>query len=232
MINEIRRSITYRSRRYARLTGEWWTGVSDRRRLARALPVFARGHPALSRWREALAPVHDAYCRDRSDRIMAMSLETAAALAVLIEGSGARRIADLGSGFSSYVARKAAPDAEAWSVDDSDEWIEVTRTYLREHEMDTGQLVSWKEFLDRTQGTYFDLVFHDLGIMETRIASLPDAIRRVKPGGGWLLLDDMHMIGYAPGAWPRLREAGFTTYSLRSLTIDSISRFAVLARAQ
>src|SRR5690606_36998947 len=132
MITRIQRSIFYRSRRYARLTGEWWTGVSDRRRLARAVPEFARGNPALSRWRNSLAPLHDAYCRDRSDRIMAMSLETAAALAVLIEASGARRIADLGSGFSSYVVRKAAPDAEAWSVDDSDEWIEVTRAYLRE----------------------------------------------------------------------------------------------------
>jgi predicted O-methyltransferase YrrM len=162
---------------------------------------------------------------------MAMSLETAAALAVLIEASGARRIADLGSGFSSFVVRKAAPDAEAWSVDDSDDWIEVTRAYLREQEVDTGQLLSWKEFLDRTQQMRFDLVFHDLGSMETRIATLADAIRLVKPGSGWLLLDDMHMIGYAPGAWPALREAGFATYSLRSLTIDSLSRFAVLARA-
>ena len=228
----ILRSLNYRSRRYARLTGEWWTGVRDRKRLASVLPVFARGHPELAKWRQELAPVHAAYCRNQSNSVMAMSLETATALAVLIQASGAQRIADLGSGFSSYVARKAAPHAEVWSVDDSADWIEVTRRYLLDHHMPPDHLVSWEEFRQNADDTHFDVVCHDLGIMETRIATLAEAIRRVKPASGWLLLDDMHMIGYAPGAWPQLREAGFTTYSLRSLTFDAIARFSVLARAQ
>jgi hypothetical protein len=69
-------------------------------------------------------------------------------------------------------------------------------------------------------------------IAETHVASRTEAIRADRTGSGGMLLIYAHMIGCASPRGHGLREEGFTVHSVRSMAIDSISRFAVLTLAQ
>jgi predicted O-methyltransferase YrrM len=178
---------------------------------------------------ETLATLYDRYVRDVSSPHMAASWESARYLRELCEAVGARRVLDLGSGFSSVVLRDYAAskrDVAVVSVDDSPEWLERTRDFLSEHSYATDELQVWSDFAV-APGEPFDLVFHDLASGALRESAMSVAVRCLAPRGV-IVFDDAHHSGHRRAAERTAREAGLATYSLYRWTRDGIGRFAML----
>lgn len=178
--------------------------------------------------RDELREAHGRYLsRGPTDPEMAASLPFADVLAAWCRAALPRRIADMGTGFSSWVVRRWAPDdAEVVSVDDDPEWLERSRAFVRDEGLPEGEFASWEAFR-RREGRH-DLVVWDFGGVRTRASATPAAADRVAPGGA-LLLDDAHK----HRLWKRARRVagrrGVEGFSLHALTLDEFGRFAWLA---
>jgi predicted O-methyltransferase YrrM len=177
------------------------------------------------------------YVAEFSTPEMAVSLETSQFLYVLAKAAKAKRILDLGSGFSSYVLRlysvDVGSDTVVYSVDDDRGWLAKTREFLRLSRMREDFLLDWQAFHQFTP-LPFDLIFHDLGNMALRAQSVPFVVSLLNPRG-ILILDDMHKTGAGPkGRYPELarkavRQAGLTILSARHYTLDRYKRFCEVA---
>ncbi|MBC8417332.1 MAG: hypothetical protein H8E10_01910 [Desulfobacterales bacterium] len=178
-----------------------------------------------------LLPYYELYISEVSGDYMAISLEFSSFLSVFCDLMRPTSIADLGTGFSSFLFRSYAAqseqDVKVWSVDDSPEWLEKTRGFLAKQGLSDGNMGIWDRFIE---GSYhgFDLILHDLGSMDIRAKTLSRVLNLVRPYG-FVLLDDIHITEYAPIAKKALRESGFKLYSLRHYTKDKFGRFASLA---
>jgi predicted O-methyltransferase YrrM len=178
-----------------------------------------------------LLPYYELYISEVSGDYMAISLEFSSFLSVFCDLMRPTSIADLGTGFSSFLFRNYAAqseqDVKVWSVDDSPEWLEKTRGFLAKQGLFDGNMGIWDRFIE---GSYhgFDLILHDLGSMDIRAKTLSRVLNLVRPYG-FVLLDDIHITEYAPIAKKALRESGFKLYSLRHYTKDKFGRFASLA---
>ena len=151
---------------------------------------------------------------------MAVSLELASFLLFLAETVHPARILDLGSGFSSFVLRQVR-GASVLSVDDDANWLERTSEYLREKKCEDSNLALWNEVVQRSPEPY-DLIFHDLALVEQRRATLPRVLEWSK---GWIVLDDGHKAGYMTD----IRTCPRNFYSLRRLAMDMpLARFPFL----
>lgn len=182
--------------------------------------------PVLGYWAER----HRRYITDVSSEVMAASLESAAFLQVFCDWAEPSRVADLGSGFSSWLLREwaAAHDAVVWSVDDDAEWLERTRHLLEENGLETRHMELWSQFVSANPGA-FDLVFHDAGSMEFRLENLPRVCELVREGG-WLIIDDVHKPTYRRGVQEFFETRDVEVFSLRSCTLDRLTRYAYLIR--
>ena len=160
---------------------------------------------------------------------MAASFELSVFLGSLSVARRPRRILDLGSGFSSYVFRCfAAPTCGVISCDDSPQWLHRTRDFLGAHGFPDAHFDDLATvFQARSK---FDLVFLDLGFVEQRVSFLDKALTAVHDGG-YIVIDDMHKPSFRPLASGALRRAGFASYSIRKLTLDSFGRYAWLGIA-
>jgi predicted O-methyltransferase YrrM len=136
-------------------------------------------------------------------------------------------VVDLGSGFTSFVLRTwaASSGAEAWSVDDSAEWLERTRAYLGEKGVSSERLLTWEQASGAGGPRGFDLVLHDMGTMETRARTLEAALDLAAPGGV-VILDDVHKPEYRAVAKAALEARQLPWYSLKPWTRDGICRYA------
>lgn len=182
--------------------------------------------------RELLAPHHRTYVSSVSTEDVVASLETCVFLYAMCDILNPSRIADLGSGFSSFMfrawAKNSGRSAEVWSVDDSDEWLDATRDYLTGEGVSSENVISWEEFTADGRG-HFDLVFHDISSkIAFRIAALPKAMELASPGGV-VVLDDVHKKKkYQTFLRRTLAEAGEDYYDLKSLLKDRYGRYAWL----
>jgi predicted O-methyltransferase YrrM len=205
-------------------------GTKTRRAIIAAVStdaVFAAARPLVGPAKIELGPAYLEYVFTVSDAAWAISLDVAAFLLAVCRAGSPTRIADLGSGFSSYVfrtyARERRVGVEVVSVDDSTAWREKTSEFLRAHELSTDALLDWSEF--EASRHEFDLVFHDLGDMTMRARCLDTAVRSARPEG-IVVLDDLHMAGY-PGLVSQVADAhGRRVVDLMSLTRDDIGRYA------
>ena len=134
---------------------------------------------SLDRLSRELPSRHAQYVATISDTAHAISLELARFILEVASEDHAKRLLDLGSGFSSYVLRAYAagvPGAVAWSVDDDPAWLEKTRAFLVSEGLSTEHLYNWSEFLTLAStngpGT-FDLVVHDLSTVRSRHGTDP-----------------------------------------------------------
>ncbi len=193
------------------------------RRLPRPLRMARRQRSA----RAELAPVYECYVSQVSSPEMAVSLETACLLAVLCEALEPARVLDLGSGFSSYVLRRAAQRhaGRVVSVDDDARWLRRSGDFLREQGLAATGLFEWERFRASTER--FELVFHDLGSMERRREVLPEVLERVAEGGV-LVLDDVHKAEYAEAVRALLAGRPHRCLDLRALVQDRFGRHAWL----
>lgn len=176
----------------------------------------------------AIRLAYQRYVTSVSHPAHAISLQLAFYLWELMEERQPRRVVDLGSGFSSYVFRLYAtrrdPTMVVWSVDDDADWLQRTRRFLIEERLPTSGTVLWDAFNERG----FDCVLHDLGTMDTRQATLSDALSLVH-ADGVAVLDDLHFVSYRKFVEMGLERHGFTHASVREKTLDMIGRFSWLA---
>jgi len=218
-----------------RLLGPWheW-------HLGRRLPALAGVIGSLQARIQPLLALRQDYITSVSRDAMAASAEFCALAQEICHRWGATRVADLGSGFSSYALRSFARrhgGLEVWSADDQQEWLEKTRHFLRRNDLPTDHCVTWASMAATTsvRGT-FDIVTHDLGhagardegATPQRARYLEAALDLLRPGG-LILLDDMHAQPYRSCARSILRRRSMESYPMVRATIDRWGRYAWLA---
>lgn len=180
----------------------------------------------LAGYRRILRAPYIDYCQTVSQRTMAISIETAAYVWWTCRHRKATSAVDLGSGFTSYVLRRAVPHAV--SVDDSPEWLAKTGEFLTRNGLSTDGLVSWDDWL--TDPGTFDVVVHDFARGELRESSMWNAAEAVNPGGV-LIFDDAQHEGHQAEMHRVCEAYGWNLYDIRSHTEDMIHRFAAMAAA-
>lgn len=161
---------------------------------------------------------------------MTMSVWTAALLWWLCDETKATRVCDLGSGFSSYVLRRYAEgkSVEVVSVDDDDEWLARTGSFLTGHDMDDGALVAFSEWRDASDK--FDVILHDLAGGYVREATMRTAVGRLNPGGA-VIFDDAQNRSHHKHIAHVCAAADLVLLDVWEATLDAIDRFAALAVA-
>jgi len=177
-----------------------------------------------------LLPFYKEYISGVSDEIMAASLDLSRFLLFFCEIRKPGRILDLGSGFSSFVFRSYAQAAPrkpvVWSVDDSVEWLDKTRTYLDSKGLNTENLVPWNEF-ESLKLEPFDFILYDLGGFDFRKSSFEKVLNRMAKEGV-LVVDDMHSADYGLHVKRKIAEHGMSKYSIRRYTHDHFNRYSLL----
>ena len=161
-----------------------------------------------------------------------MSLELAAFLLELCRRTGARRVVDLGSGFSSYVLRLYAderPGTDVKSIDSSPDWLEQSRRFVSHHGLGVDDFVDWSDVDPRREIGTYDVVLHDLGDMTLRTAALPDVLALASPGA-YVVLDDVHKRGYRALVRRVVSASSEWSIDVRAVTRDPLGRYALLIR--
>ena len=174
---------------------------------------------------EALARPYVDYCVNVSVRGMAISIETATLFAYACSVKQARRVLDLGSGFTSYVARCVAD--EAVSVDDSPEWLAKTATFLDEYGLSSDGLMMWDDWVADPGGPY-DVIIHDYSAGEKREAAMWNAAAALAPDGV-LIFDDAQHAGHQAEMFKVAEHHGLRIVNVKPETEDAVHRFALMA---
>ncbi len=194
-------------------------------------PALAALHESsLASW-ELLAEPYEEYCSTVSSPVWAVSPQTAAVMHALCRLLRPRMVLDLGSGFSSFVLRCYCRDENSsctvHTADDDEQWLERTRGFLAMHGLPTDGTYTWSSFHEQARPPY-DLILHDMGRMNTRLDTLPRVLGLAN-ADGLVVLDDMHKPEYAPYAAERCSSAGFEVCPLRTITLDTMGRYAAFA---
>lgn len=197
----------------------------------RALPYLDRIGKSYWRARRNLRAEHERYTTCVSNPGHAISLETAALFYAFLVVMSPEAVIDLGSGFTSYVARlyraEVDPAVHVTSVDDSPHWMERTRDYLASKGLDTDGLVGPDELGDADLGRY-DVVSYDFGSMQTRAEWLDRVLTLARPGGGVVLVDDCHFDDFREQLVASTSAIGAKLHDVRAFTYDRWGRFADL----
>ncbi len=184
-----------------------------------------------SRRKKELAPLHEHYVREVSSEDMALSLQTAVLLELLCEVLQPRRALDLGSGFSSFILRRAGQrlgfPQEVLSLDTDPAWLERSRAYVREQGLSDTGFGLWDSAPESGHGV-FDLVFFDMDRPPARNGFLPSVLQRHCRPGTALLLDDLHMPGFRVFALDTLMAVNLVHVDCRRYTMDRFGRYASL----
>jgi predicted O-methyltransferase YrrM len=215
------------------------TDESEARRILADDQIVQATHPDLVPSDQELRSIaaelqaaYDLYTCTVSVRGHAASLQVASYLLFLCRRLNARRVCDLGSGFSSYVldlwAREAAHPVTVMSVDTDPDWMNKTVRFITDHGGGDGHdFCSWDYFQTADVGL-FDLIFHDLAGGDVRTDAMPTVVAHVAPFGV-AIFDDMHHDGHRAGAESAAAEAGLASFCLVRQTFDDCGRFAMLA---
>jgi hypothetical protein len=198
-------------------------GSADLRRLRRVLPRFPSSYD-IRRAADDLGSAYRTYVRDVSTPGMAASLQAGAFLLALCRNERITSAIDLGSGFSSYVLRRWASEAECvvCSVDDDPIWLARTQGFLAAQHLAAGSWCAWPDIPDRA----FDLVFHDLAHGTRREEAMPAALRA---SSRLAVFDDAQLRRHRAAMRASCGEAGVELFSLRAVTLDDIKRYSMLA---
>lgn len=164
---------------------------------------------------------HEKYIKEISSPEMAMSLELAAFLSLIVEKHKPLNILDLGSGYSTFLFNSI--HTHVVSVDDNDQWLKKTETYLIENNIKQYQLLGIEEF--RSLNTKFDLIFVDLNFVEERI-KFTEKIMSLLNKGGIVIFDDVHKDHYLAGLKDLLNLQN--CFLLDTYTKDRFGRFSLL----
>jgi len=177
---------------------------------------------------ERLKPEYQQYCETVSRRAMALSIEACSYLWWVCVTLRARNVADLGSGFSSYVLSRYAAEADypvrVDSVDSDPEWLENTRRFCTGHG-GTGSFMLGPDW-ERTDHRY-DVIINDYdrGAVREQFAAI--AANRLTPAGV-VMFDDAQNSSHHHDAAVVCGMAGLTLLDLYHQTVDEIGRFALI----
>lgn len=228
-VPEIRRASRTRAkpRRHAR-------PLQHARTLLRPTDPLVGGSLAPATMRE-LAAIRRHYCEHVSRDAMAIPLAAIETAARAIRVEDARRVLDLGSGFSSVSLRHLRerghlPSLETLcSVDDDPKWLAASRAYCRARDLDDSRFFLWTDSCGGRGG--YDLVIYDLGNMTVRARELRTALHLVR-SGGLVYLDDLHKPAYATAVADAAAELISEVHDVADREIDRFGRFGMLARVR
>jgi precorrin-6B methylase 2 len=169
---------------------------------------------------------YDVYVNSVGSVGFTISFETASYSARLLRARQCTSILDLGSGFSSYVTRQYARNADysviCTSVDTENLWLERTRQFLESYKMKPTNLVKTEKVRDGS----FDLIFSDSsGDRNTIIKQFIPFLNK----NGIIIFDDMQDKQLRIFAEDLCADNGLTMYSIRNFTRDYTGRFARIA---
>lgn len=118
-------------------------------------------------------------------------------------------IIDAGSGVSSMILRKYAPDAHIISVDHDRGWLETTKRLCDKFEVNpSGEFITWDKFLFNNTSTY-SFIVHDMGNMLIRKNTLIPLIS-IASTDAIMLLDNIGVADFKTFALAQLYKSGFT----------------------
>ena len=173
------------------------------------------------------------YISKVSSEIMAISLELSVFCILMCDMIRPQKIVDFGSGFSSYIFRSLTSIIDKnyqpaiWSVDDSSEWINKTKTFLGSHNIPSDNVISWDAFIEENLGL-FDFILYDLGGFEFRKENLQRIIKSCDKNG-MIIFDDMHSAEYGRYLNKVLKESDCACYDLYYYSKDKFGRYSKLA---
>jgi SAM-dependent methyltransferase len=210
-------------------------GRADAIALSRELPALTETKSVPNAIIPNIADRHAEYIRATGTNAdMAASAEFCRFLVQLCAAFRPGRIADLGSGISSWTLRTwrgaECPTCEVISVDDNPDWLERSREFSAGAGTGGDDFFTWDLFLEGpAAGTKLDLVVYDFGSVRVRASLIQRAFDLVAPGGV-IVCDDIHKARIWRAARSAARKSRFAGPSLREETLDSTGRFAWLAR--
>ena len=204
-------------------------GRHDIAQLLGSIPSMQALRDGMRDHAQTLLPLYEDFTANWHNHIPA-SLESSSLLCSLADIIGADTVIDVGCGFSSHVLRdyaaQTSPMPIVYSVDKHLERLGKLHEYLEQRGCSTENIYDWDSIVSKDH-LKFDLIFHDMGDMDLRAATLPWVIDHLKPGG-FALLDDMHKARYRKKAEAIVAETELHLYSMRELTLDKLGRFAVM----
>lgn len=179
-------------------------------------PPLAELTPYVDRLRDA----HGDYVTTVSHAEMAASLRTCAYLWWLVDRTGARKVCDLGSGFTSYTLRQTG--ATVHSVDDNADWLRKSRDFA-------GGGGCWLNVQDwLTLQDHYQIIFHDVAGGHERDELTTAAMNRLALFGV-IVFDDAHHPVHHAAAAVKCAERGWPLYDLWMQTGDEFGRHAIAA---
>ena len=210
-------------------------GRRDAVALHRQIPVLSGLESAPDRIIPDIVERHVEYIRTTGTNAeMAASIELCRFLVRWCEANRPGRIADLGSGITSWTLRtwrdSECRTSEVVSVDDNPTWLDRSREFSAAAGTGEDGFLIWDQFLEGPAvETRFDLVVYDFGSVRDRAALMQRAYDLVAPGGA-IVCDDIQKARIWRAARTATRRSRFSGLSLREQTLDSAGRFAWLAR--
>lgn len=178
-----------------------------------------------------LRDAYQDYTTHVSPAQMAMSLASCSYIYWLCLTTDARRVADFGSGFTSYVLREYARnvyyDVEVISVDDSVEWLGWTAGFLSRHGFDETGLVGWST-VKADPPKDLDLIVYDFSSGPVRDDHFGFALDCLGPTGV-AVFDDAQHVGHQERMRAECVARRYDLFDLGEWTKDESGRFAALA---
>jgi predicted O-methyltransferase YrrM len=177
---------------------------------------------------EILKKYYDMYVKEISSADMAASLELAVFMFTICKLNNYKKLLDLGSGLSSFVFRlyaKENSDVEVYSLDDDAAWLEKTKSFLQQHQLDVKNMYTLEQFLKLNEGA-FDCILHDLNFVEVRINYI-ERIMKMVSQNGIVILDDVHKPDYLFALLTKLNTLHTKVYNVKPLTSDVYGRFSL-----
>lgn len=205
-------------------------GVGSFEQFKRIKPFDQLSSELCEQNKEMLKPFYEQYVKNVSRADMAASLELAAFMYTVCKVNRYTKLLDMGSGLSSFVFRfyaKENPGVVVFSVDDDAAWLERTKDYLWQHQLETENIFTLDQFL-KSKEEGFDCILHDLNFVEVRINYIEHLMSITKPNG-LVILDDVHKSDYRFAVLSKLQNIKAKTYSIKPLTFDDFGRFSFAA---
>jgi hypothetical protein len=185
------------------------------------------------KYEHKILPSYKEYISKVSSEIMAISLELSVFCILMCDMIKPQKIVDFGSGYSSYIFRSLTSIIDKdyqpviWSVDDSEEWINKTKTFLSSSNISSDNVISWDAFIEENLGL-FDFILYDLGGFEFRKKNLQYIINLCDKNG-MIIFDDMHSAEYGRYLNKTLKKTNYTCFDIRYYSKDKFGRYSKLA---
>lgn len=196
------------------------------------LGAAARPFPLLSHYvapplPEVLLQDYHTYTTSFSDVRWTIALELAQVLWFLLHAIQPRVVMDWGSGYSSALLRRyqAQAGCRVLSVDDSAQWLAMTRTFLEAVRLPVDDLMLWEDF--RRQPLQADLILNDIGATAGRVEAFSVALDCCT-SGGVVLVDDMHKAVWCAGVLAEIRRRTRACHDLSTIALDANLRYGWL----